>query len=130
MNLLTAPMLKALAIALAASLLANAGLGLYAFGLRAERTLATERLGDAPRINALQNEAINTAIAALDACVGLDAFIDRQWTDAQAANAEATRKLNQAIAINKGNRETTYANDADCRTWAAMPVCDAIDDGL
>ena len=46
----------------------------------------------------------------------------------EAANAK--RAATQALDNLRKSRETLYAQDNDCRAWAAQPVCRAVSDSL
>lgn len=121
---------KPLAIALGVSLLVNvAFFALWRINA-AESESAETKLDAATEANAGNMSTINAQRDALDACVGLNQFVERLAAQATADYEAAKALRDQAAADRRAARSKVYANDPTCGAWAAGPVCRAVSDGL
>jgi hypothetical protein len=127
--------------------LLTAGLGLVAKGYakRGEQIEALEAERDGwKEVAATQAESIASLDAAnrsnltnvhdlatrLSEAIGKNQDTEAALAKARQEAANAKRAATQALDNLRKSRETLYAQDDDCRAWAAQPVCRAVSDSL
>jgi hypothetical protein len=118
----TAPIMKWLAIALAASIAANAIQVLYVWGLRHERDALTLQNSAALSANRSNMETIRELRAANEQMAGEEQNIALLTEAAETVRALATAASSDRAAAERARRAQALKSPS-CRANAELPVC-------
>lgn len=77
-----------------------------------------------------QTGVIDTLAEKFKALVGKNQELETARADAVKGKEAAVAKLNRYQSSIQQQRQVIYANDANCKDWAARPVCPAVSDSL